>query len=237
MGTFATTYLPEDVQLLGNIHPVIGTAMLGDAFGKIKSLKNKRTGEEQELMNGAGTLRAHVTGKPGFEATLEATYDKAVKAPRIYQRITIPLGLDDAGNEVTIAAFVMQGVEVTYEDGKERTLSIPVKLWDSLKDAAVYRLDTKTQLKYLQDIGVPVVTPTPGSGSIALDWPDVPDADSYLVQASSDSGVTWATINSPTLSTYTHTVTTGQTRKYRVAAVSTADGQGEWSPVVTATAA
>jgi fibronectin type 3 domain-containing protein len=82
-----------------------------------------------------------------------------------------------------------------------------------------------------------VPTATPGSGTIVLDWADVTDADSYKVQVSSDAGVTWANLATPTPSTYTHTVTTGQTRHYRIAAVSTADGAGEYSTTVNATAA
>lgn len=228
MSEFSTTYAPEDVLILGDAQAVIGTAMLGDDFGKIKSFGVKRTGDEEELSNGAGSLRAHVIKKPGVEATMDVFFDATVTAPKLYQIIMLPV--------IGIAARVMPGVDIKYDDGKERGMTIPIKMWDALIGKAAYRLDTITGTRYLLDIGIPVPTATPGSGQIVLDWADVDDADSYVVQVSSDAGVTWATINSPTLSTYTHTVTAGQTRHYRVAAVSTADGQGEWSTTVNATA-
>ncbi len=230
MSSIATTYLPNDVLLVGDAQPVIGTAMLGDNFGKIKSYKVKRDGDGQELMNGAGALRAHVTLKPGFTATLEVYFDANVTAPAIYTLLGIVV------DGATIMARVMAGAEITHDDGKERGLSMPVQMWDSLLGKAAYRLDTLTGIRYLLDVGIPVPTATPGSGTIVLDWPDVDDATSYEVQVSSDAGVTWAHLTTPTLSTYTHTVTTGQTRHYRIAA-KTADGQGEWSATVNATAA
>ena len=228
MSDFSTTYNPNDVLILGDAQAVIGTAMLGDDFGKIKSFGVKRTGDEEELSNGAGSLRAHVIKKPGVEATMDVFFDATVTAPKLYQIIMLPV--------IGIAARVMPGVDIKYDDGKERGMTIPIKMWDALIGKPAFRLDTATGTRYLLDIGIPVPVLTPGSGTIGVDWPDVDDATSYVVQASSDAGVTWATINSPTLSTYSHTVTTGQTRHYRVAAVN-ADGQGEWSTVVNATAA
>ncbi len=113
---------------------------------------------------------------------------------------------------------------------------MPVQMWDALLGKAAFRLDTLTGIRYLLDIGIPVPTATGGSGNITVDWPDVDDATSYAVQVSSDAGTTWTALSSPTLSTYVHTVTTGQTRHYRVRAVNT-NGGGEWSAVVHATAA
>lgn len=227
MSDISTTYSPDDVLILGDAQAVIGTAMLGDDFGKIKSFGVKRTGDEEELSNGAGSLRAHVVKKPGVEATMDVFFDATVTAPRVYTLITLPV--------VGIAARVMPGVDIKYDDGKERMMTLPIKMWDALLGKPAFRLDTATGTRYLLDIGIPVPTATPGSGQIVIEWADVEDALSYVVQASSDEGVTWATINSPSLSTYTHTVTTGQTRHYRVAAVN-ADGQGEWSATVNATA-
>ncbi len=228
MSTIAATYLPEDVLLLGDATPVIGTAVLGDAYGKIKSLSVKRTGDEEELSNGAGGLRAHVVKKPGVDATLEVMFDAEVAAPAIYTLITLPV--------VNIVGRVMPGVDIKYDDGKERTMSIPIKMWDSLMNQPAFRLDTLTGLKYLLDIGIPVPTATGGSGNITIDWADVTDALSYIIQTSSDAGVTFTALATPTLSTYVATVTTGQTRHYRVRAVN-ADGSGEWSATVNATAA
>jgi len=227
MADISTTYSPEDILILGDAQPIIGTAMLGDAFGNIKSFGVKRTGDEEELSNGAGSLRAHVIKKPGCEATMDVFFDATVTAPKLYDIIMLPV--------VGIAARVMPGLDVKYDDGKERMLSIPIKMWDALIGKPAYRLDTATGTRYLLDIGIPVPAATPGSGSIALDWPDVEDATSYEVQVSSDAGVTWAHLTTPSLSNYTHTVTTGQTRHYRIAAKN-AHGQGEWSTTVNATA-
>lgn len=228
MSSIASTYLPEDVLLLGDAQPVIGTAVLGDDFGKVQSLGVKRTGDEEELSNGAGGLRAHVVKKPGVEGTLEVKFDAGVTAPAIYAIISLPV--------VGIAARVMPGVDIKYDDGKERTMTIPVKMWDSLLGQPAFRLDTLTGTRYLLDIGIPVPVATPGTGQIVIDWPDVTDATGYVIQVSTDAGVTWAALDTPTLSTKTHTVTTGQTRHYRVAAKN-ADGTGEWSSTVNATAA
>lgn len=228
MADISTTYSPEDILLLGDAVPVIGTAMLGDDFGNIKSFGVKRTGDEEELSNGAGSLRAHVIKKPGVEATMDVMFDATVTPPRLYQIIMLPV--------IGIAGRVMPGIDIKYDDGKERMMTIPIKMWDALKNKPAFRLDTATGTRYLLDIGIPVPTATPGSGQIVVDWPDVEDATSYVVQASSDAGVTWTGVGTPSTSTYTHTVTTGQTRHYRVAAVN-ADGQGEWSSTVNATAA
>jgi len=228
MSSLATTYLPEDVLLLGDAQPVIGTAVLGDDYGKIQSLSVKRTGDEEELSNGAGGLRAHVVKKPGVEGTLEVKFDASVTAPAIYDIISLPV--------VGIAARVMPGVDIKYDDGKERTMSIPVKMWDSLLGQPAYRLDTLTGTRYLLDIGMPVVSePSPASGQLTLDWPDVEDATSYVVQVSADAGVTWTALATPSSSTYVHTGIAGLTKHYRVAAVNE-DGQGEWSQVVSGTA-
>lgn len=227
MSTLASTYLPEDVLVFGNAQPVIGTAMLGTDFGKIKSMSVKRTGEEEELTNGVGSLRAHVIKKPGLEATLDILFDATVTPPALYALITLPY--------FNIAARVMPGVEIKYDDGKERMLAVTVKMWDALLDQPAFRLDTATGIFYLLDIGIPVVpAPTPSSGQLVLNWPDVTDAVSYVVQVSAD-GVTWAALATPTPSTYTHTGIAGLTKYYRVAAVN-ADGQGEWSTPVSGTA-
>ncbi|WP_395737461.1 hypothetical protein [Prosthecobacter sp.] len=226
--SFSSTYSPEDVLILGDAEAVIGTAMLGDDFGKIKSFSVKRTGDEEELSNGAGSLRGHVIKKPGVEATMEVFFDATVTAPRLYQIIMLPI--------IGIAARVMPGVDIKYDDGKERGMSIPIKMWDALIGKPAFRLDTATGNRFLLDIGIPVPTATPGTGTIVLDWPDVEDATTYEIQVSSDAGVTWAHLTTPSVSNYTHTVTTGQTRHYRIAAKN-ADGQGEWSSTVNATAA
>ncbi len=226
----SSTYLPHDVLLFGDAQPIIGTAVLGEAFGKIKSLKIKRDGEGVELMNGSGSLRGHVTLKPGISGTMEVYFDSTVNVPPIYTIISIPY------DNLTIAARTMAGAEITHDDGKERGLSIPVQMWDALLGQAAYRLDTLTGNRYLLDIGIPVPAAVGGSGAITTTWAAITGATSYVIQSSSDSGVTWTAAGTPSTGTFTATVTTGQTRYYRVAAVS-ADGTGEWSQSTHATAA
>ena len=226
---FTATFDPNNILQLGSARPVIGTAMLGSTFGKIKKLDIERSGEDMELSDGAGSLRGHIIKKPGVSGDFEVFFDAGVTPPGLYNLITLP--------DIAVTVRVMTGIKITYDDGNERGLTFRGQMWDSLIGQAAYRLDTATGLRFLLDIGIPVPTATAGSGQIVLDWPDVTDADSYKVQVSSDAGVTWADLATPTLSTYTHTLTAGQTRHYRIAAVSTADGAGEYSTTVNATAA
>lgn len=227
MSSFSTTYSPEDVLILGDAQAVIGTAMLGDDFGKIKSFGVKRTGDEEELSNGAGSLRAHVIKKPGVEATMDVFFDATVTAPKLYQIIMLPV--------IGIAARVMPGVDIKYDDGKERGMTIPIKMWDALIGKAAFRLDTATGERYLLDIDIPVPVATPGSGNISIAWTLIEDAVSYEIQQSSDAGATWTALATPTTSPEVATVTAAQTRHYRMRAVN-ADGSGEWSETVSATA-
>lgn len=223
---FQTTY-GNDVLILGD-HVVIGTAMLGNDFGTVKSTSVKRAADKEELENGAGNLRAVLLKKPGFEMTLEVAFDATVTAPGLMERIALPL--------VGVVGRVMPGVEVKWEAGKERGLSIPVSSWDSLENASAFQVNAVTQEFSLLDLIAPVVTPTAGSLQIALDWPDVEDADSYIVQVSTDGGTTFAPLATPTLSTYAHTgLSSGQTRHYRVRAVND-KGNSLWSATVHATA-
>lgn len=226
---FTTTFGPNDVYQLGSARPIMGTAMLGSTFGKIKKLDIERTGDEVELDDGAGGLRAHVIQKPGVTGNFEVFFDASVSPPGLYNLITLP--------DIGVSVRIMTGVKITYSSAEERGMSFKGMMWDSLSGQPAYRLDTETGDRFLLDVGIPVPTATAGSGNIVLDWADVTDADSYKVQVSTDVGVTWADLATPTLSTYTHTVTTGLTRHYRVAAVMTGDGNGEYSTTVNATAA
>jgi hypothetical protein len=227
--TFATTFAANDILQLGSARPLIGTAVLGSTFGKITKFELERTGEAEELTDGAGGLRAHIIKKPGVTATIETCFDIGVSLPGLYNLITL---VDLPG----ISARVMTGAKITYDDGKERKFSFTIQMWDSLNGEPAYRVATATNERFLLDIGIPVATATPGSGQIVVNWDDITDADTYKIQVSSDAGVTWANLATPTPSTYTHTVTTGQSRHYRVAAVDSVDGQGEYSAVVNATA-
>lgn len=224
--TLSTTY-GDNILVLG-AEVVIGTAMLGSDFGTVKSCSVKRNADKEELENAAGNLRAVVLKKPGFEMTLEVAFDASVTAPALGAAISLPL--------VGVVGRVMPGVEVKWEQGKERGLSIPVSSWDSLEDASLFQVDPVTQEYSLLDIGVPVPTATAGSLQIVLDWPDIASATSHKVDVSTDSGATWTQLATPSLSTYTHTgLTAGQTRHYRIRAVN-ANGNGLWSATVNATA-
>lgn len=224
--SFATTYA-DDI-LIHGAEVIIGTAMLGIEFGTVKSAKVKRTASKEMLLNGKGNFRAIVFTNPGFEMTLEVAFEKNVTAPAMGEIITLPL--------VGVSGRVQEGVEVSWEQGKERGLSIPVSSWDAMGDAPLWRVDPETQEFTLQDLAAPVLTASPGSGNIALDWADVPGATSYEVQVSTDSGVTFTALATPSTSTHTHTVTMGQTRHYRARAVN-AIGKGPWSNTASATAA
>lgn len=223
--SFSTTY--GDSILVHGIETVIGTVMLGNAFGTVKSCSVKRTGDKEDLENGAGNLRGYFIKKPGFEMTLEVAFEASVQAPELGEPITLPL--------VGVVGRVQIGVEVKWEAGKERGLSIPVSSWDSLANASFFSVNPATMEYTLLDIGQPVPTATPGSGQVVLDWPDISGATAYDVQVSTDIGETFTALNSPATSTYTHTLATGQTRHYRVRAKN-AKGNGRWSTTINATA-
>ncbi len=224
--TFSTTY--GDKILIEGAAAIIGTAMLGTDFGTVKNFSVKRNAATEDLMSGSGNLRAKVYTMLGFEGTLEVAFDATVTAPAIGERITLPL--------VGVVARVQEGVEVKWEAGKERGLSIPVSAWDSLENAGFFSIDPITQERTLLDLGTPVVTPTAGELLIGLAWPAITDALSYIVDVSTDAGTTWAQLAAPSVALYSHTgLTAGQTRHYRVRAVN-AKGNGPWSATVNATA-
>lgn len=225
--SLSTTY-GDNILLLG-AETIIGTAMLGTEFGTVKNASVKRNAAREELLNGAGNLRTIVLTNPNLELTLECAFEKGVTPPAIGERITLPL--------VGVVGRVMEGVEAKWEQGKERGLSIPVAHWDSLGDDAPFRqFNPVTEEFTLLDLLAPVVTATAGALQIVLDWPDVVDALSYIVEVSTDAGTTWTQLASPEVSTHTHSgLTAGQTRHYRVRGVS-AKGNGPWSAAVNATA-
>lgn len=227
--SISTTYGNDYLVLgLAGQEIVNGTAMLGNDFGTIKSATVKRQADKEDLKNGAGNLRAVVMMNPNFELTLDTAFEASVAAPAMGAAITLPL----AG----VVGRVMPGAEVKWEQGKERGLSFTVSSWDSLEGASLYQVNPETQEYTLLDIDKPVATATAGSLQIVLDWADVSGATGYVVEVSTDSGVTWAALSTPTLSTYTHTgLSAAQTRHYRVRAKN-AKGNGRWSATVNATA-
>ncbi|WP_395737459.1 hypothetical protein [Prosthecobacter sp.] len=133
MNTFDTIFGPDDVLVLGDALPVLGTAMLGDAFGTIKRATLVRTGKRELITDEAQKLRILLINNPGFEMTLECVFDADVTAPGVLESIALPL--------VGVTGRVMEGVSVVWEEGGERMISIPVAQWDSMTSAEAYRLE------------------------------------------------------------------------------------------------
>lgn len=132
MSDVSTTYGPHDALVLGDAHPVLGTAMLGDAFGTIKRATLVRSGKRVEITDDAQSLRILLITNPGFEMTLECCFDMAVTAPGFLAPLDLPM--------VGVTGRVMEGVSVIWEEGGERMLSIPVAQWDSMSEATAYLL-------------------------------------------------------------------------------------------------
>jgi hypothetical protein len=133
MSDISTTYRAEDVLLLGDAAPVLGTAMLGTAFGTIRRCFLTRTGERVEIKDQAETLRVLLINNPGFVCQIEVLFDADVEAPGLLEEITLPL--------VGVTGRVMDGASVEWADGAERILSIPCAQWDSMQEASAYYLD------------------------------------------------------------------------------------------------
>lgn len=132
MSDFNTTFGENDALVLGDAHPVLGTAMLGDAFGVIKRATLVRSGKRVEITDDAQSLRILLITNPGFEMTLECCFDLGVTAPGFLEALDLPM--------VGVTGRVMEGVSVMWEEGNERMLSIPVAQWDSMSGASAYLL-------------------------------------------------------------------------------------------------
>lgn len=128
-----TTFYPNDVLLLGSAQPVIGTAMLGEAYGVIKRATVVRTGKRVEIVDDAETLRLLIINNPGFTLTLECCFDVGISPPGLMDAFTIPY--------IGVTGRVMEGTTLMWEEGGERGLSIPVAQWDSMVGAAAYLLN------------------------------------------------------------------------------------------------
>lgn len=119
--------------VLGDALPVLGTVMLGDAFGIIKRATLVRSGKRVEITDDAQSLRLLLITNPGFEMSLECCFDLNVTAPGLLEEIDLPL--------VGVTGRVMEGVSVVWEEGNERMLSIPAAQWDSMEGATAYLLN------------------------------------------------------------------------------------------------
>lgn len=135
MRTLSDTLQPHDILLLGEAQPVLGTAMLGDAFGIIRRCFLTRTGERVEFKDQAERLRILLINNPGWICQFEVLFDADVEAPGLLAEIELPI--------IGVTGRVMDGVNVEWQDGAERILSIPCAQWDSMEalDAVGYTLD------------------------------------------------------------------------------------------------
>lgn len=116
--------------VLGDNTLVIGTAMLGTAFGQIKRCTLTREAEKEEVMANGGNLRAVILKGIRFEMEMEVIFDTGVDAPGLMDIITLPFaGVD---------ARCMPGCAIAWEEGKERLLTIKATAWDALADAVAY---------------------------------------------------------------------------------------------------
>ena len=110
---------------------VLGTAMLGEAYGTVKDASLTRTGEEEELKGALKEIIAYMIMNPGFELKMQCRFDSDVEPPEILDMIVFPL----AG----IKGYVKPGTEISWEEGGVRMLSFTAAGWDALQGAGVAR--------------------------------------------------------------------------------------------------
>jgi hypothetical protein len=110
---------------------VLGTCMLGDDYGEVKSASLTRVGSEEEITGCQGELIAFLIKNPGFELQMETRFDSDVTPPEMLDAITFPLA--------DIVGYVKPGTEVAWEEGGVRMLSFTAAGWDSLQGDGVAR--------------------------------------------------------------------------------------------------
>lgn len=135
MSSFNTTF-GDNTLIHGDAKAVIGTVMLGTQFGTIKIARLTRTGEVIELDDGGGGLRGIIITTPGVELELECAFELEVTAPAPLTQILMPY--------MGIAGRVMPGAQISWEQGKERGIRIPVSQWDSLIGTTAWRVNPVT---------------------------------------------------------------------------------------------
>lgn len=140
-----TTYNGAPLAVTDQNAIVLGTAMLGDNYGTVKSASLTRTGAEEELTGALGQLIAYLIKNPGFELQMECRFDSTVNPPEILDQITFPL----AG----IVGYVKPGAEVKWEEGGVRMLSFTAAGWDSLQGVNVKRYRWNDPTDALVEIG------------------------------------------------------------------------------------
>lgn len=137
------TQIYGDTNLQLGARAVVGTAMLGNEFGTIKSCRCRRSGEMIPFDDGGGALRGIVIRQPGFEASFEVAFEPHVEPPGPLARVTIPF--------VGLVGRVMPGAEIAWTAGKERGLTFAVTQWDSLVNASAWRINPVTGVETLLD--------------------------------------------------------------------------------------
>lgn len=110
---------------------VLGTAMLGEAYGTVKDASLTRTGQEEELLGALAEIIAFLIKNPGFELQMQCRFDSDVEPPELLDMITFPL----AG----IKGYVKPGTQVNWTEGGVRMLTFTAAGWDSLQGESVAR--------------------------------------------------------------------------------------------------
>lgn len=110
---------------------VLGTAMLGEAYGTVKDASLTRTGQEEELLGALAEIIAFLIKNPGFELQMQCRFDSDVEPPELLDMITFPL----AG----IKGYVKPGTQINWTEGGVRMLTFTAAGWDSLQGENVAR--------------------------------------------------------------------------------------------------
>jgi len=121
------TSFGNNLGVLGDDALVMGTAVLGTAFGQVVTASVKRESEREEIENAGGNLRAVVLKKIRFTVTVECIFDTSVTPPGLLDQFDLPF----AG----VTGRVLSA-EIKWERGKERMLSIEATHWDALATAS-----------------------------------------------------------------------------------------------------
>lgn len=112
--------------LIGDDDIIFGTCMLGTEFGEITKADLERGGNEQEIPNNRGGMRAVILANPHWVLSLETTFDATVDPPEMGEEITFPY----AG----VKGRVMPGAKIAWEQNGSRKLSFSAKHWDAMSD-------------------------------------------------------------------------------------------------------
>ena len=120
--SFNTTYPGEIVIANNATNLVYGTAMLGDAFGKVLSASVARDADKV-ILEAQGSILAVVLRNPSFAFKFKVIFSADVDPPGLGDLVTFPL----AG----IQGRVWPGASIEWEEKGHRQLSLEVSSWDS----------------------------------------------------------------------------------------------------------